>query len=79
MTTAGSAFWRLCEDLEPLVMEMERETGRQFEALQVKEKFGELRIHVIMQTTPFASGSKSPRRKLIALRGLWATGNTAGR
>ena len=39
-------LWRLCEDLEPLVAAFERETGRQFEVLQVKEKFGELRIHV---------------------------------
>jgi hypothetical protein len=39
-------LWRLCEDLEPLVTEMEQETGSQFEILQVKEKFGGLRIHV---------------------------------
>jgi hypothetical protein len=38
--------WRLCEDLEPLVAQFEQETGNQFEVLQVKEKFGELRIHV---------------------------------
>jgi hypothetical protein len=39
-------LWRLCEDLEPSVTEMEQETGSQFEILQVKEKFGGLRIHV---------------------------------
>jgi hypothetical protein len=39
-------LWRLCGDLEPLVAEFEQEAGRQFEILQVKEKFGGLRIHV---------------------------------
>jgi hypothetical protein len=39
-------LWRLCEDLEPLVTEMERAGGPKFEVLQVKEKFGGLRIHV---------------------------------
>jgi hypothetical protein len=39
-------LWRLCGDLEPLVAELERATGCQFEILQVKEKFGGLRIHV---------------------------------
>jgi hypothetical protein len=38
--------WRLCEDLEPLVAEAERATGRPFEVLQVKEKFGGLRFYV---------------------------------
>ena len=37
---------RLCRDLEPLVTEFERATGCQFEVLQVKEKFGGLRVHV---------------------------------
>jgi hypothetical protein len=36
--------WRLCEDLEPLVANFEQASGRQFEVLQVKEKFGGLRI-----------------------------------
>jgi hypothetical protein len=35
---------RLCGDLEPLVAKFEQESGRQFELLQVKEKFGGLRI-----------------------------------
>ena len=39
-------LWRLCEDLETLVAQFEKETGLHFEVLQVKEKFGELRIHV---------------------------------
>jgi hypothetical protein len=39
-------LWRLCADLEPLVTEMERAGGRQFEVLQVKEKFGGLRFYV---------------------------------
>jgi hypothetical protein len=37
-------LWRLCEDLEPLVTEMERAGGPKFEVLQVKEKFGGLRF-----------------------------------
>jgi hypothetical protein len=37
---------RLCEDLEPLVAEFEQKTECQFDILQVKEKFGGLRIHV---------------------------------
>jgi hypothetical protein len=36
-------LWRLCVDLEPLVTEIERAGGRQF---QVKEKFGGLRFYV---------------------------------
>jgi hypothetical protein len=39
-------LWRLCEDLEPLVTEMERAGGPKFEVLQVKEKFGGLRFYV---------------------------------
>jgi len=39
-------LWRLCEDLEPLVAQFEQAIGRQFEVLQVKEKFGGLRMHV---------------------------------
>jgi hypothetical protein len=38
--------WRLCEELEPLVAEAEKASGRPFEVLQVKEKFGGLRFHV---------------------------------
>jgi hypothetical protein len=39
-------LWRLCEDLEPLVAQLEQEIGCQFEVLQVKEKFGGLRFYV---------------------------------
>jgi hypothetical protein len=38
-------LWRLCEHLEPVVAAAERETGRPFEVLQVKEKFGGLRFY----------------------------------
>jgi hypothetical protein len=38
-------IWRLCADLEPLLAELEQETGLKFEILQVKEKFGGLRVH----------------------------------
>jgi hypothetical protein len=38
-------IWRLCADLEPLVAELEKATGLKFEILQVKEKFGGLRVH----------------------------------
>jgi hypothetical protein len=38
--------WRLCGDLEPLVAAFEQESGCQFEILQVKGKFGGLRIDV---------------------------------
>jgi hypothetical protein len=39
-------LWRLFEDLEPLVVAFEQESGFQFEVLQVKEKFGGLRVYV---------------------------------
>jgi hypothetical protein len=39
-------LWRLCEDLEPRVAALEKQTERPFEVLQVKEKFGGLRIYV---------------------------------
>jgi hypothetical protein len=73
-------LWRLCEDLDPLVKEFEQATIRQFEILQVKEKFGGLRIHVndandaIRQRIEAAKNGIDPH-----LRGLWATGSTAGR
>ncbi len=37
--------WRLCERLEPLVREFERQTGERFEVLEVKEKLGSLRFY----------------------------------
>jgi hypothetical protein len=39
-------LWRLCVDLEPLVADLEQNTGEKFEVLQVKEKFGGLRFYV---------------------------------
>jgi hypothetical protein len=42
--------WRLCEDLEPLVAEAVKESGKPFEVLQVKEKFGTLRFYVSHHT-----------------------------
>jgi hypothetical protein len=38
-------LWWLCERLEPVVAAAEKETGRPFEVLQVKEKFGGLRFY----------------------------------
>jgi hypothetical protein len=43
-------LWRLCEDLEPLVAEAEKESGKPFEVLQVKEKLGTLRLYVSQHT-----------------------------
>jgi hypothetical protein len=43
-------LWRLCEDLEPLVAQAEKQTGKSFEVLQVKEKFGGLRFYVSQKT-----------------------------
>jgi hypothetical protein len=43
-------LWRLCSDLEPLVAELERETGERFEVVQVKQKLGTLRFYVSHHT-----------------------------
>ncbi len=45
-----SLLWRLCEDLEPLVAQAEKQTGKSFEVLQVNEKFGGLRFYVNQHT-----------------------------
>jgi hypothetical protein len=37
--------WRLCKHLEPVVAVAEKRTGRSFQVLQVKEKFGGLRFY----------------------------------
>jgi hypothetical protein len=42
--------WRLCLDLEPLVVALERETGERFQVLQVKQKLGTLRFYVSEHT-----------------------------
>jgi hypothetical protein len=39
-------IWRLCEDLESLVAELEQAGGQKFEVLQAKEKLGGLRFYV---------------------------------
>jgi len=43
-------LWRLCERLEPLVAECERETGERFEVIEVKQKLGGLRFHTSHRT-----------------------------
>ncbi len=40
-------LWSLFEDLEPLVADWEKQTGRQFEVVEVKEKLGGLRVYVV--------------------------------
>jgi hypothetical protein len=50
--------WKLCEDLEPLVAEAEKVTGRPFEVLQVKQKLGRLRVYVITVRTSYGTASK---------------------
>jgi hypothetical protein len=39
-------LWRLCVELEPMVMELEKESGESFEVVQVKERLGTLRFYV---------------------------------
>lgn len=43
-------LWRLCVDLEPMVAELQAETGDRFEVVQVKEKLGTLRFYVSHHT-----------------------------
>lgn len=43
-------LWRLCADPEPMVAELEKETGERFEAVQVKQKLGTLRFYVSHHT-----------------------------
>ena len=43
-------IWKLCEDLEPLVAEVELKTGERFEVLQVKEKFGGVKFYTNLHT-----------------------------
>ena len=62
-------LWRLCERLEPLVVEFERETGEKFEVIEVKQKFGGLRFYTshsfgrVQQQKLSANASRTPRRK----------------
>jgi hypothetical protein len=41
---------RLCADLEPLVAELEKETGGRFDVVQVKQKLGPLRFYASHHT-----------------------------
>ena len=50
-------IWRLCERLEPLVVEFERNTGEKFEVIEVKQKFGGL---------TFTTSSRTPRKTSTA-------------
>jgi hypothetical protein len=72
-------LWRLCEDLDPLVKEFEQSTVRQFEILQVKEKFGGLRIHVNGADDAILLRRSRQTGIHPHLRSLRATGSTAGR
>jgi hypothetical protein len=47
-----SILWRLCVDLEPLVAELEKETGDRFEVVQVKQKLGTLRFYISHHAHP---------------------------
>jgi hypothetical protein len=43
-------LWRLCVELEPLVAELEKETGERFEVVQVKQRLGTLHSYVSHHT-----------------------------
>jgi hypothetical protein len=45
-------LWRLCVDLEPMAMEIEKETGERYEVVQVKQKLGTLRFCVSHHADP---------------------------
>jgi hypothetical protein len=70
-------LWRLCEDLEPLVAAFEQESGLQFEVLQVKEKFGGLRIHVNHANDAIRQRLEAAQGIASYLRGLRTAGKTA--
>jgi hypothetical protein len=73
-------LWRLWVDLEPRVAEFERATGRQFEILQVKEKFGEMRIHVNDANDAIRQRIDAAiQESLHTCEVLRAAGTTAGR
>jgi hypothetical protein len=58
-------IWSLCEDLEPLVAEYEKETSQTFEVLQVKEKFGAFRFYVNGEAQPFGTASRLTTRLFL--------------
>ncbi len=45
-------IWRLCVELEPLVTELEAETGERFEVVQVMQTLGTLRFYTTHRTDP---------------------------
>jgi hypothetical protein len=47
-----SILWSLCVDLEPLVTELEQETGEHFEVVQVQEKLATLRFYISHHSDP---------------------------
>lgn len=49
-----SLIWKLCEDLDPLVAELKQKSGVHFEILEVKEKFGQLRMYPNHRTSPIS-------------------------
>ena len=57
-------IWRLCEDLEPLVAQFEKETGLHIEVLQVKGKVRRLAFlrELSERKEPFACASGPPHR-----------------
>jgi hypothetical protein len=58
--------WRLCADLEPMVTELERETGERFEVVQVMEKFGTLRFYVSHHSDPIDERIAEATRESIS-------------
>ena len=72
-------LWRLCVDLEPLVAELEKETGDRFEVVQVKQKVGTLRFYVSHHAEPHQRAHRGgPEGILTHLRGLRGAGPPAG-
>ena len=57
--------WRLYEDLEPLIADAEKATGRPFEVLQVKEKFGGLRFYANYTTDAVRSRIDAARAESL--------------
>jgi hypothetical protein len=54
---------RLCADLEPLIAELEKKTGRGFDGVQVKQKLGALRFYVSHHTDPIDERIAEAQRK----------------
>jgi hypothetical protein len=72
-------LWRLCEDLEPLVAQFEQASGGQFEVLQVKEKFGGLRMHVNHANDAIRQRIETAIQESFHTCGLRPAGETAGK